>query len=49
MVYQINNACYKSYPRESVQKSDESENQIVQCSDESMKNVEPYRRDFFVR
>ena len=41
LVYQINN--------ESVQKSDESDNQIVQCGDESGKKVEPYPRDFFVR
>ena len=30
-VYQMNNACYKSYTLESVQKSGESDNQTVQC------------------
>ena len=48
LVYQINNACYNSYTIESVQKSDESDNQIVQCGDESGKKVQPCPRDFFV-
>ena len=34
-VYQINNASQKSYALESVQKSDESDNQTLQCGDES--------------
>ena len=43
-VYQMNNACYKSYTLESVQKSVESDNQSVQCCDESWKNAEPCRK-----
>ena len=31
----MNNACYKSYTLESVQKSDKSDNQTLQCGDES--------------
>ena len=42
-VYHMNNACYKSKTLESVQKSDELDNQTTQCGDESGKNVEPYR------
>ena len=34
-VYQISNACYKRYTLESVQKSDESDNQTLQCRYES--------------
>ena len=32
---QMNNACYKRYTLESVQKSDESDNQTLQGSDEN--------------
>ena len=34
-IYQINNACYKSYTLVFVQKSDESNNQTLQYGDES--------------
>ena len=34
-VYQMNNVCCKSYTLKSVQESDESDNQTVQCGDES--------------
>ena len=34
-VYQMNNACYKSYTLESVQKSDESDNQTLHCGHEN--------------
>ena len=34
-VYQISNVCYKRYTLESVQKSDESDNQTLQCRYES--------------
>ena len=34
-VYQMNNACYKRYTLESVQKPDESDNQTLQCGDEN--------------
>lgn len=47
-IYYMNNACYKSYTRhktlESVQKSDQLDNQIIQCGDESVENVEPFRK-----
>ena len=43
-VYQMNNACYKSYIVESVQKSIEVDNQTVQYGDETGKNVEPCRQ-----
>ena len=33
--YQMSNVCYESYTLESVQKSDESDNQTLQCGDES--------------
>ena len=42
-VYHMNNVWYKSKTLESVQKSDELDNQTTQCGDESGKNVEPYR------
>ena len=34
-LYQMSNACCESYTLESVQKSDESDNQTLQCGDES--------------
>ena len=34
-VYQMNNACYKRYTLESVQKPDESDNQTLQCGEEN--------------
>ena len=34
-VYQMNNACYRSYCLESIQKSDKSVNQTLQCDYES--------------
>lgn len=40
-VYQMNNACYKSYTIESIQKSDKSDIQTVQRGHESWKNIEP--------
>ena len=43
IVYQMNNSCYKSYTLESVQKLGESDNQTVQCGDESWKKVESCR------
>ena len=47
-IYYMNNAFYKSYTRhktlESVQKSDQLDNQIIQCGDESVENVEPCRK-----
>ena len=49
-VYHMNNACYKSYTLhktlESVQKSDETDNQAIQCGDESGKNVKACRKRF---
>ena len=43
-VYQMNNACYESHIVESVQKSNEVDNQTVQYGDETGKNVEPCRQ-----
>ena len=34
-LYQMSNACCESYTLESVQKSDASDNQTLQCGDES--------------
>ena len=34
-VYQMNNACYRSHSLESIQKSDKSDNQTLQCDDKS--------------
>ena len=34
-VYQMNNACYKRYTIESIQKLDKSDNQTLQCSDKN--------------
>ena len=34
-VYQMNNACYRIYCLESIQKSDKSVNQTLQCDYES--------------
>ena len=45
-IYQMNNARYKSCTLKSVQKSYESDSQKRQCSDESLKNVEPCSRIF---
>ena len=39
----MNKSCYKSYTLESVQKLGESDNQTVQCGDESWKKVESCR------
>ena len=43
-VYQMNNACYKCYTLEYVQKSVEFNYQTLHCGDESLKNVEPCSR-----
>ena len=40
-VYQMKNASYKSCTLEAVQKSNESDDQTVQCGGKSEKNVEP--------
>ena len=43
-VYQMNNACYKCYTLECVQKSVEFNYQTLHCGDESLKNVKPCSR-----